>query len=511
MRPGGRKAFPKTRQKLRCAGQSGNFMVRSLLGVVAALVVLAAVMLVRTLMIGAPEPVSSAPAINIDGMEVARHLAQAVRFKTISYGGGAHEAEKDAALAAMRDWLAATYPKCHSVAKREVIGQSLLYTWQGSNPKLKPILLMAHMDVVPIVPGTARNWVHPPFSGDIAGGYVWGRGSIDDKGPLIAIMEACERLASSGFTPERTVMIAAGQDEETGGRSGNAVIAQMLAKRGVHLDWVLDEGGAILEEPFPGMQTPAAFVAVAEKGYLSLELVAHGEGGHSSRPTNDMAVTRLASSILKVTHRPFSAGIDGIEREQLHVLAPYVPFAPRILLANLWISAPIIERFMIMQPETAALLRTTIAPTMLNAGVKDNVLPPTAHAIINFRIHPRDNIDDVVEHVRRAIDDPKVDINPLTQSESEASKVSDIHGPAYKFLAREIQASFGDIPVAPVLAIVATDSRHYLPIADNVFRLDPFHFGPNDLARVHGTNERLAVGDLAPAVGFYMRLVKDAE
>ncbi len=486
-------------------------MGRTLLGALAALAVLAAVMLARTFMIAAPEQAPPAAAINIDGMAVARHLAEAVRFRTISYGGGRHEAAKDAALAAMRDWLAATYPKFHAVAKREVIGQSLLYTWQGRNPKLKPILLMAHMDVVPVVPGTARNWVHPPFSGTIAGGYVWGRGSIDDKGPLIAIMEACERLAADGFTPERTVMIAAGQDEETGGAKGNAVIAKMLAARGVRFDWVLDEGGAILDDPFPGMQTPAAFVAVAEKGYVSLELVAHGEGGHSSRPTHDMAVTRLASSILKVTHHPFSSGIDDIEREQLHILAPYVPFAPRILLANLWISAPIIERFMEMQPETAALLHTTIAPTMLNAGVKDNVLPPTAHATINFRIHPRDDIDGVVDHVRRAIGDPKVDIDVLSESASEASKVADIYGASYKFLAREIRAAFGDIPVAPVLAIVATDSRHYLPIADNVFRLDPFHFGPNDLARVHGTNERLAVGDLAPAVGFYMRIVKDAE
>jgi len=485
-------------------------MVRSLFGAVAAVILVAAVMVVRALMVGAPAPVAPAPAINIDGMSVARHLAEAVRFKTISYGDTAHEAAKESALSAFRDWLAATYPKCNRAAAREVIGQSLLYTWQGRDPKRKPILLMAHMDVVPVVPGTEKDWVHPPFSGDISGGYVWGRGSIDDKGPLIAIMEACERLAAQGFTPERTVMIAAGQDEETGGTNGNAVIAKTLAARGVHFDWVLDEGGAIIDEPFPGVSTPVAFVAVGEKGYLSLELTAHGEGGHSSRPTKDMAVTRLASAILKVVHSPFRSGIDNIEREQLHILAPMVPFAPRLLLANLWISEPVVERFLEMDPETAALLHTTIAPTMLNAGVKDNVLPPTAHATINFRLHPRDSIDDAVAHVRRAIADPKVDIRVMTENASEASKVADIHGPAYAFLSREIEDSFG-IRVAPVLAIVATDSRHYLPIADNVFRLDPFHFGPDDLARIHGTNERLAVGDLAPAVGFYMHLMQDSK
>ena len=486
-------------------------MIRSLFGAVAALVVLAAVILARTLAVSEPEAAAAAPSMNIDGMEVARHLAQAVRFQTVSYGGGAHEAEKDAALTAMRAWLATTYPKFHAAAKREVIGQSLLFTWKGRDPKLAPILLMAHMDVVPIVPGTAKDWVHPPFSGDIAGGYVWGRGSIDDKGSLIAILEACERLAAQGFTPERTVMIAAGQDEEVGGAEGNAVIAKTLAKRGVHFTWVLDEGGAIMDEPFPGVLTPVAFVAVAEKGYLSLELVAHGEGGHSSRPTNDLAVTRLASAILKVMHHPFRSGLDDIEREQLHVLAPVMPFVPRMLLANLWIAEPIVIRLLEMQPGTAARLHTTIAPTMLSAGVKDNVLPPTAHAIINLRLHPRDSIDSVVEHVRLAIDDPKVDIDVLTETQAEASKVADINGPAFKFLTREIQESFGGIPVAPDMTTGATDSRHYLPIADNVFRLDPFHFGPDDLSRVHGTNERLAVGDLAPAVGYYMRLMQDAK
>jgi carboxypeptidase PM20D1 len=485
-------------------------MVRSLFGAVAALILVAAVMVARALMVSAPTPALAGPAINIDGMSVARHLAEAVRFKTISYGDKAHEAAKDTALAAMRDWLATAYPKCHRAAEREVIGQSLLYTWKGRDPKLAPILLMAHMDVVPIVPGTEKDWVHAPFSGDIAGGYVWGRGSIDDKGPLIAILEACERLAASGFTPERTVMIAAGEDEETGGANGNAVIAKTLAARGVHLYWVLDEGGAIIDEPFPGVSTPVAFVAVAEKGYLSLELTAHGEGGHSSRPTKDMAVTRLASAILKMVHRPFRSGIDDIEREQLHILAPIVPFAPRLMLANLWISEPVVERFLELDPETAALLHTTIAPTMLNAGVKDNVLPPTAHAIVNFRLHPRDSIDEALAHVRNAIDDPKVDIDVLEGNTSEATKVADIHGTAYAFLSHEIAESFG-IPVAPVLAIVATDSRHYLPIAGSVFRLDPFRFGPDDLARIHGTNERLAVGDLAPAVGFYMHLMQDSK
>ncbi|HKD22472.1 MAG TPA: M20 family peptidase [Rhizomicrobium sp.] len=487
-------------------------MRRIVIGFAAGFVFILAVAFFRALMMSAPKA-EAAPvaAIPVDSRGVAQHLGAAVRFKTVSFGGGRHEAEKDAALDAFRDWMAATYPNFHKVAKREVIGHSLLFTWPGKNPALKPILLMAHMDVVPVVPGTERAWAHAPFSGDVAGGYVWGRGSIDDKGSLIMILEAAERLAEQGFVPERAIMFAFGQDEETGGAEGNAVIAKTLADRGVHFFLVLDEGGRIADEPFPGVQRPVAMVAVAEKGYLSLVLVAHGEGGHSSRPTHDMAIVRLADAVQKVVNHPFASGLDDIQRQKLSVLAPYVPFPQRLLLANLWLTEPIVDRFFETNPEGAAQLRTTIAPTMIAGGVKDNVLPPEAEATINFRLHPRDTVASVIEHVRKAIDDPKVDVVALSETQDDASKISDTDGAAYKFLATQIQDSFGGIPVAPDITTGGTDSRHYLPISDAVFRLDPFHFGPDDLGRVHGTNERLAVRDLAPAVGFYMRLIENAK
>ncbi len=491
---------------------AGNFMKRFLIGVAAAIVVIMAVALARTLMLAPPAPgAPSAPPIAVDARSVAQHLGAAVRFQTVSYGGGVREAEKNAALDAMRAWMARTYPNFHKAAKRELVGKSLLFTWKGANPGLTPILLMAHMDVVPVVPGTEKSWSHGPFAGDVAGGYVWGRGSIDDKGPLVMILEASERLAKSGFTPQRTIMFAFGQDEEVGGAQGNAVIADMLGRRGVRLDFVLDEGGAIVEEPFPGVERPVAFVAVAEKGYLSLELVAHGEGGHSSRPSHDLAVVRLAEAIIKVEDHPFASGLDAIQREKLGVLAPFVPFPQRLLLANLWLCEPLVDRLVEIEPDGAARLHTTIAPTMIAGGVKDNVLPPEVRATINFRLHPRDTIESVIEHVRKAVDDPKVDVIALGETKAEASKVADIHGAAYKFLADQIQSSFGNIPVAPDTTTGATDSRHYLPIADAVFHLDPFRFGPDDLMRVHGTNERLAVRDLAPAVAFYMRLIENAK
>ncbi len=487
-------------------------MKRAMIGIAAAIVAIGAVAVVRTLMLQQPaRGIPAAAPISVDARAVAQHLGAAVRFKTVSYGAGAHEDEKDAALDALRTWMADTYPNFHKAAKREIVGKSLLFTWKGKNPRLTPILLMAHMDVVPVVPGTERSWSHAPFSGDMAGGYVWGRGSVDDKGSLVMILEAAERLARSGFAPERTIMFAFGGDEEVGGAQGNGAIADMLAKRGVRLFFVLDEGGAIVDEPFAGVQHPIAFVAVAEKGYLSLELVAHGEGGHSSRPTRDMAVVRLAQAVLRVVNHPFASGLDSIQRQKLEVISPFTPFLQRFLLANLWLTGPVVERLVAMSPEGAARLHTTIAPTMISGGIKDNVLPPEARATINFRLHPRDTIAGVIAHVRKAINDPKVDVVALNGTMSEASKVADTNGEAFEFLSSQIRSSFAGIPVAPDIATGATDSRHYLPIADAVLRFDPFRFGPDDLARVHGTNERLAVRDLAPAVGFYMRLMENAK
>jgi carboxypeptidase PM20D1 len=482
-----------------------------LIGVAALVLLTVGLVIGHTVMIAAPPSRSAAVPAIVDSRSVAQHLAQAVRFQTVSYGGGARDAEKFAALDAMRGWMEKTYPAFHKAASREIMDHTLIFTWKGRDAALKPVLLMAHMDVVPVVPGTEKDWAHAPFSGDIEGGYVWGRGAIDDKGSLIAILEAAERLAAKGFQPTRTVMFAFGQDEEVGGAGGNGKAAAALAARGVHFAWVLDEGGAILNEPFPGVTRPIAFVAVGEKGYLSLRLVAHGQGGHSSRPTNDMAIARLAEAVLAVVHHPFASGLDEVQREKLAVIAPQAPFPTRFLLGNLWLTAPIVTRYMEDSPEGAARLHTTIAPTLIWGGVKDNVLPPQAFATINFRLHPRDTVAGVIEHTRKAIADPKVSVAPLSETQSEASKVADLHSPAGQFLVDQIQAAFGGIPVAPDETTGATDSRHYLAIADQVFRLDPFRFDADDLGRVHGTNERLAVGNLGPAVAFYMRLMENAK
>ena len=398
----------------------------------------------------------------MDSNAVAQHLAEAVRFQTISYGDGIKEDEKAKALNDMRLWMEQTYPYFHEAAGPEQFGDSLLFTWIGKNPNLPPVLLMAHMDVVPVVPGTEKDWTHAPFSGDIAGGFVWGRGTLDDKGQLVSILEAANRLAMTDFQPERTIMFAFGQDEEVGGGKGNAMIAKALTSRGAHFAWVLDEGSSIMNEPYPGTRKPVAFISNAEKGYLSLELTAHGEGGHAARPSLDLALPRLSRAILNVVGAPFESDLDDIQRAKYTALTPLVPFGSRFMLANLWLTKSLVLRRMEAVPDSAAVLHTTISPTMMNAGIKENVIPPTARGVINFRLHPRDTIASVTAHVKQAINDPKVDITMREETISEASKIVATNSPAFTYIANLIKTHYG-VPVAPDIMTGATDSAIFSP------------------------------------------------
>ena len=241
----------------------------------------------------------------VDADELAVHLAEAVRFRTVSHQD---PSQNDAGeLLALHDWLQKTYPVAHSVLRREIVNEhSLLYTWEGKSSSLKPVIFLAHMDVVPVEPATEGSWTNPPFDGVISEGFVWGRGTLDMKGILVAIMEAVELQIADGHQPERTIMLGFGHDEEIGGRNGAVKIAELLKSRGVRLKWVIDEVSAITQGVIPGMDVPVALVGIAEKGYVTLELIACGKGGHTSMPPYDTAVTRLAQAITKLQKNPLS-------------------------------------------------------------------------------------------------------------------------------------------------------------------------------------------------------------
>jgi carboxypeptidase PM20D1 len=398
----------------------------------------------------------------------------------------------------------------HATLGHELInGDGLLYRWEGTNPSAAPLLFLAHQDVVPIEPGTESKWTHPPFDGVIADGFVWGRGAIDDKGSLIGLFEALESLVAEGWKPARTLFLASGFDEEVGGREGAKKISEELAKRGLKFAWVLDEGGSVTLGVVPGVDRPVASVSVAEKGYLSIELVAHAEGGHSSMPPPQTAVGTLAGAIDRLQKHPFAARLTPIMRENLETLAPEMPFFQRLALSNLWLTSSLVVGGLEKHAETNALVRTTTAPTILEAGVKENVLPSTARAVVNFRILPGESIAEVMAHVSAVVADDRITVTQLDRTLSEPSPASSTDGPGYKTLKAAVDEFFPGAVAVPGVVTGATDSRHFQRVATDVYRFVPRLFVKADLKRIHGTDERVGVADMGTEVRAYRRIIKE--
>src|SRR5574341_707531 len=414
-------------------------MKRLLLLLVAAVMLLAAVVVIRTLGYRSRQTTAEAATdVAPDAAAAAHRLAGALRFKTISYQDSA---QFDAVeFRRFQDYLEASFPKTHASLGRQIVGRfSLLYRWAGADTTLSPVVLMAHQDVVPIEPGTDSTWTYPPFDGRIADGYVWGRGAMDDKGSLVAQLEAIESLLSEGATPRRTVYLALGHDEEVGGRSGAAAIAGLLKARGVRPAFVLDEGGAIATGLVPGVAGPVALVGIAEKGYLTLELVVRVDGGHSSMPPRQTAVGILSAAIEELEEHPGPGGIRGPTAQMFDYLGPELPFGMRLFFANRWLFGGLLAGRFGASPAGNAMLRTTTAPTIFQAGVKENVLPSVARATVNFRLLQGDSIAGLVAYVRRIIADPRVTVEVPTTFKAEPSPVSPVDAEAFRLLAGTIR------------------------------------------------------------------------
>ncbi len=447
-----------------------------------------------------------APALDLDLDAAVGRLRHAVSIATVSSDKGPPDA---ASIVAFHAFLEASYPRLHAACVREVVGGgSLLFSWPGRDASLAPVALLGHFDVVP--PGDLELWTHPPFSGLIADGYIWGRGTLDNKINVLGLLEAAERLIAAGVTPARTVLFAFGHDEEIFGDEGAAKIAALLAERGIRPELVLDEGMLIVDGVVPGATGPVAIIGVAEKGYLTLELTATGAGGHSSAPPPDSAVGRLARALARLEDTAQPAGLDSPVTDFLRYLAPEMPFGRRLVLANLWLTAPLVERLYATSWRTDALLRTTTALTIVDGGIKDNVLPTAARARVNFRIHPRDSIATVRERVRRIIDDPEIE-QQVVGIHQEPSPISPLGSPGFRYLQRTVGEVFPEALVVPGLVLGGTDSRHYAALTAQVYRFTPMILGPDDLPRVHGIDERLSIEVYARSIRFYARLLEQLE
>ena len=476
------------------------------LGLGIALVVLAGIVVGRALVTSSRQvQVEPAEQPAIDGGDVAAALAAAIRFQTVS---NQDPARFDAGqFAGLQAFLAQRYPRVHQTLTREVVNDySLLYTWSGRGPG-KPIVLLAHLDVVPIDGDTAVAWTQSPFSGAIADGYVWGRGALDDKSSALAILEAVEHLLASGFQPQRTVYLAFGHDEEVSGRRGAAVLSARLRERGVAADFVLDEGGSILDGLIPGVRQPVASVGMGEKGYVTVELSATGPGGHSSMPPLHTPIGVLSAAIERLEDTQMPAHVGVAMNEAFAFLAPELPFGERVVFANLWLFGPLIGHEMAQRPQTNAIIRTTTAPTIFDGGIKENVLPASARAVVNFRILPGDTVAAVVDHIHHAIDDPAVAVRVLGEA-NDPTPLSDPTAAAFTRLAGAIRSTFPGTLVMPFVTLGATDARYYIGISDNVYRFVPLRMRAEDLSRVHGTNERIAIGDYVGMIRFYMNVLR---
>jgi carboxypeptidase PM20D1 len=444
--------------------------------------------------------------IKIDDAVVDR-LAGAIRLPTVSQIAG-----PDADFTtfdALRRHLEGCFPWVFRTLTHEVVGDhSLLFTWSGEDPAAKPALLLAHLDVVPVESGTESAWSHGPFSGDIAQEFVWGRGTLDDKAGVMAILEAVELLLKQGFQPRRTVIVAFGHDEEIGGEAGAGRIAALLKSRGIRLRYVLDEGLAATQGIVPGLQKPAALVGVAEKGFASVELWADSPGGHSSMPPAQTAIGIVAAAIRALESHPMPAALDGPAALLFDRLGPEMPFLTRMALANRSIFGGLVLRQLEASPTTGALVRTTTAATIFQGGVKENVLPARARAVVNFRLKPGDTVVGVLAHVKKVVADPRVHVGLLAGSAArEPSPVSSTISEAFRTIEQTIRQVLPSAVVAPALVVAGTDSRHYEDLADDVYRFLPLVLGPDDPPRIHGTNERVAIAVYRDCIRFYIQLL----
>ncbi len=483
-------------------------MKRFLAAVSLALAVLAAVLLVRALSLSSRQVAATpAPPLALDADALAQRLGASLRFQTVSFQDPAQFSSAE--FEGFHRWLAETYPRLHAqLALERVSDFSLLYTWEGRDPSLPPLLLMAHQDVVPV--DTPERWAQPPFEGRIADGFVWGRGSIDDKSALLSICEAVELLLGQGFSPERTVLLAFGHDEEVGGPNGAVKIAELLAKRGVHAEFGVDEGMAILEPGIvPGLSAAVAMIGIAEKGSVTLELVANAEGGHSSTPPRQTAAGILAEAIRTVEANPMPGGIVGVTRASFEQLAPEMPLWVRVVFANLWLFGRPMDWLLSGNPGVNALLRTTTAVTMLSGSPKENVLPSQAIAGVNFRILPGDTREIVRARVRALVKDPRVDVRFRSEGR-DPSDVSPIDTKSFALLERTIREVFPGTVVAPALVVGGTDARSYGDVTKELYRFEPFRYDASDLKRPHGIDERMSVAGYADGVRFQVRLIENA-
>ncbi|MDD3243752.1 MAG: M20/M25/M40 family metallo-hydrolase [Eubacteriales bacterium] len=429
---------------------------------------------------------------------LAEKLAEMVRCDTTSHPDQA-EPEKFAAFHRVLEEL---FPLVHEKLERTVIDGNLLYCWKGSGGG-KPILLMSHQDVVP----AEGQWEHAPFSGDIAQGKVWGRGSADTKCSVMAFFQAVEELLQEGYSPQSDVYLASSCTEEWGGDGAPKIVAE-LKRRGVELFLVCDEGGGIITDPIGGIRGNFAMVGVFEKGKANVTFTASGNGGHASAPSKNSPIARLSAFVCRVErHTPFRRKLLPEVAAMFRRLAPYAPFGLRLVLGNLWLFGPLLKRVLpAISAQGGAMLQTTMAFTVQSGSHAYNVLPQKAVLGANMRFIPHQGQEESLAIVHKLAQ--KYGLSMEVLDANDYSQPVDIHAEAFRLVEKTIEKTFPGLPASPYVMTGATDARVYQEICPSCVRFAPVVYGPEQMKGMHGLNENIECSCLPGAVDFYRNLIR---
>jgi len=437
--------------------------------------------------------------------EAINRFSQFIQLKTVTYNDFSQiDMEEHRKV---EDFFKENFPLCSKTLNLKKLNDfAYIFRWEGRDSSKKPVLFMAHFDVVPV---QDEGWDFPPFSGEVKDGHILGRGTLDTKNSLIGILESAEKLIKEGFTPESTIYFAFGGDEEVMGLQGAVKIVDYFKRQDINFDWVLDEGAIIAKNMLSMTDKPLALIGIAEKGFANVRLVAHGEPGHASMPPEHTAAGLIARAVYNLENNPFPVRLTKTVREFLKSLIPHVSFFLALVFSNLWLFAPLVKLILKKSPKTAAMVRTTQAATILRGSKKDNILPDKAEAIINVRILPGETKSDVLQRMRSVVKDSSVSIeftneNDASNPVSESSSTSD----GYLKIKDSVNKIYPEGIVSPFLVTAATDSHHYKDITENIYRFVPMVLTSEELKKIHGFNESISIENYTLIINFFTELMK---
>lgn len=433
------------------------------------------------------------------------HMSKAIQIATISPEDTSHI--DTIHFNQFNQFLEKSYPLIHQQLKKTTINKySYIYEWKGTDSNLQPIILMAHYDVVPVEPSAIKLWTVNPFSGEIKNGIIWGRGSVDDKANVIAILEATEYLLKKKLQPNRSILLCFGHNEESTG-TGAIAIVNFLQSKNIKANLVIDEGGEITTTKLKDISQPVAMIGVAEKGYVTFELSVEKPGGHSSKPDKETAIDILSKALYQLRKVEMPSHITPPVKEFLNrVSGSSTDFIKKMALNNMWLFEGKVKSILSATPEGNAMLRTTIVPTIIESGVRENVIPTNAKAIVNCRILTGETTKDVEEFIRKQINDNRVNIKISGDFNTEPSAATDFNSPAFKEVEHAIYSIVDNVIPAPYIMIGATDSRNYRSISNGVVNFSPLI----DSKGYHGIDERLPIKDFQRAFNFFTIVLQDA-